>query len=131
MVICTSHLFDRSEERMGIHSHDETLNKAQRAWRNGKTADDYSGKAQKLILKVERKYDNNTTIRVFSGFFFIFKKNGVLVTVYEAPQWLLNSNRPKRRYFRGEDDIFASEYGDKLLIKLLMRHFVSFFIFIQ
>ncbi len=110
MVICTVHAYERSEERMNIWSTDEAFNNAKRAWINGKTVDDYSGKTRRFLLNKEKSHDDFTEIRIFKGFCYIFKKNGICVTVYKAPKWMFKPNRPKRPRFRGEDEFFASDY---------------------
>ena len=117
MVTCTVHAYERSEERMNIWSADKAFNNAERAWKNGKTVNDYSGKTRTYLLNKEKSHDDFTEIRIFRGFCYIFKKNGICVTVYKAPKWMFKPNRQKRSHFGGKDDLFASDY-EGIYVKL-------------
>ena len=129
MVTCTQHAFERGS-RLGIYSEEKIANYAERAWKNGKKASDFSGKARSYLLKKEEAYEN-TVVRVFAGFCFIFSSDGHLITEYPAKTWVLNSNRPKSSRMRGGDDLFAS-YDEDLIAKnaypdVLRPFFVQFF----
>ncbi len=127
MVTCTSHAMERFGERMNIYSEKVALNNADRAWRNGKTPNEYSGQAHRFLENKEKRYNDSTRVRVFRGFCFIFEDQGLLKTMYEAPFWVLNSNRRKRPRFRGEDYIHASDCEDIYFKLNMYGHIVSFF----
>lgn len=126
MVTCTQHAFERGS-RLGIYSEEKFANYAERAWNKGKKVSDFSGKARTYLLDIEKRHNENTVVRVFAGFCFIFNKSGRLITQYAVNSKALYSNRPKSSRLRGEDDLFASYDEDLIFINFSRGHSMSFF----
>ena len=114
MVTYCQHAFERGS-RLGIYSEEKFANYAQRAWEKGKKASDYTGKARNYLLDIEKRHNENTVVRIFAGFCFIFHKSGHLITQYEVNSKVLCSNRPKSPRLRGGDDFFASYDEDSII----------------
>ena len=108
-VTTTHHSFLR-QERMNTCSLEQHRNYAERAWKNGKKATDYTGKAFRYLSDLETRHGDTYTVRVFSKFCFIFSDEGVLITLYPVNQKLLAHNRPKSSHIRDEEEYLVSDF---------------------
>lgn len=117
MVSYCTHAFERAA-RMDVYSEEKLSNYAERAWKRGKTPLDFSGKARTYLLGIEKRHCENVVVRIFAGFCFVFRTDGMLITEYAVAKWVLNSNHPKKRCRGGEDEGFAScglkKFAEKL-----------------
>ncbi len=92
-VVVSDHGYSRAEER-GIAKNSNVLNVADRAWRNGKTINQYNGKQRTYLERKRCSYDPTVQLRVFGGALYIFSKDKVLITVYKlGPSFSGPSNR--------------------------------------
>lgn len=77
------HASFRMLERFGFECVDVKQNIANRAWKNGKTYLDYSGKASRFLFDVQNRHgDGNHVAKTFGDSLFIFSLDGVLCTVF-------------------------------------------------
>lgn len=83
-VKISAHAADRMLERFGFEHADVKQNIAERAWKNGKTYRDYSGKASKFLYEVQTRHSKNDHIvKTYGSKVFIFSVNGVLLTAFD------------------------------------------------
>lgn len=83
-IMLTAHASDRMLERFGFEEIDIQQNIAERAWRNGKTYRDYSGKAGKFLYRVQTRHsENEYVVKTYGGKIFIFSITGVLCTAFD------------------------------------------------
>ena len=96
-VTVSYHGFMRILERFEIRE-DRVLAYADRAWRNGKTIDRYSGKAKRFLEEIQNRHDPaGVTLRIFSHKCFIFSKQGKLITAYGLDDFFAEVNRKANR----------------------------------
>lgn len=120
-VVTTNHSFDRQNQRMFVCSLEKHKNYAERAWRNGKTISDYTGKAYNYLYGIETRHDNNSVVRVFAGYCFIYTKNGVLKTLFQVNPKKMGRNRLKSTHHRGEDTFFTSDCEVFLFLTRILK----------
>jgi hypothetical protein len=83
-VKISAHAADRMLERFGCERTDVKQSMAERAWKNGKTYRDYSGKASRFLYEVQTRHsENEHIVKTYSGKVFIFSTAGVLCTAFE------------------------------------------------
>ena len=85
-VRVSAHAGERMHERFGFERTDVKQNIAERAWKNGKTYRDYSGKARTLLYEIQTRHkDKGFIVKAYSDRIFVFNKSGVLCTAYDEP----------------------------------------------
>ena len=84
IVRVSVHAADRMFERFGCETWDRKQNIADRAWRNGKTYQDYSGKVSKFLYDIQTRHSEADHIaKNYDGKIFIFSSSGVLCTAFD------------------------------------------------
>ena len=110
LVKVSAHAADRMLERFGCESIDVKQNIAERAWKNGKTYRDYSGKASKFLYSIQTRHSKNEHIvKTYGGKIFIFSTKGVLCTAFDESKGFqkLKATKPVYREsydYSGEDN---------------------------
>lgn len=104
----SAHSILRAKQRLDV-SAKYLENLAFRAWFNGKSVDDYTGKCRKMLLEIAGRVDpENTALRTHGNVLYIFTIGGVLKTVYPVREDFLRANRKNVRRPRGVDGAFGS-----------------------
>ena len=86
-IMLTAHASDRMLERFGFEEIDIQQNIAERAWRNGKTYRDYSGKASKFLYRVQTRHSKNEYIvKTYANKLFVFSDSGIFVLLLMSPR---------------------------------------------
>lgn len=128
-VFCTDHyLNERSPERLFTKNDEEAIALANRAWRNGKTVEDYSGKAKRYLEDIMYRVDpKHTVLRILSDNCYIFSDKNVLITVYPLGKAFRKLNAKKAPRFSGDGIFAATETVLENLICIILCWMRRFF----
>jgi hypothetical protein len=97
-------------ERFGFERTDVKQNIAERAWKNGKTYRDYSGKISKFLYDLQTRHtDDEYIIKTYGGKIFVFSSNGVLCTTFEESK-SFKKLKTKMPVYREARDFDSDEY---------------------
>lgn len=109
-VKISAHAADRMLERFGFVEIDIQQNIAERAWKNGKTYRDYSGKAGKFLYRVQTRHSKNEYIvKTYANKLFVFSDSGILCTAFDESKSFqrLKASKPiYREVYDFSDDDF-------------------------
>ena len=109
-VKVSAHAADRMLERFGFERTDVKQNIAERAWKNGKTYREYSGKASRFLYEVQtRRSKNDHIVKTYGGKIFIFSTTGVLCTAFDESKGFqkLKASKP---VYREAYDLSGEDY---------------------
>ncbi len=104
--LCSEHMIERSVERYGL-DREAAQKYADRAIRNGRSEEDYSGKARRYLEKIRCRHDaEHTLLRIHGNNCFVLSDAGTVITTYPLGEAFYRLNRPKMPRF-SDDDSFA------------------------
>ena len=109
-VKVSAHAADRMLERFGFERVDVKQNIAERAWKNGKTYRDYSGKASRFLYGVQTRHsESEYIVKTYGGKIFIFSATGVLCTAFDETKGFqkLKASKP---VYRETYDLSGKDY---------------------
>ena len=78
----THHSIERFRERYDIDRIEVCEAMTERAWRNGRTPDCFSGRMHKFLIGIMRQNSSDNVIKIHAKNCYIFHKSGKLITVY-------------------------------------------------
>ena len=108
-VKVSAHAADRMLERFGFECTDVKQNIAERAWKNGKTYRDYSGKASRFLYQVQTRHsESEYVVKTYGGKIFIFSTTGVLCTAFNETKGFQKLKASRSIYREAYD--FCGEY---------------------
>lgn len=96
-VTLTAHGAQRLLERENL-TYKKAMNFADRAWRKGRTVEDFDGRVREKLERIEARR-GGCTVRVFANDCFLFSEDAVLITAYSFDTAV---QRPRREWL--DDD---------------------------
>lgn len=97
-IYVSKHGYERFDQRFDANSREVCQSIAERAWRNGKTPDCFTGRMKKYLMYIETKHNDHTVIKVHSKNCYVFGKDGTLVTVYRIHSYDKYATQKPSRY---------------------------------
>ena len=98
-IVVSNHAMERFLERYDIELAEECNCMADRAWRNGKSADYFGTRMKKHLKRIETRYNNHTVLKIHSKNCYVFDRDGTLKTVYSLKRYdeYVNPKSPRHR----------------------------------
>ncbi len=87
LIKLSHHSVERFYERYGIERVEVCRSTAERAWRNGRTADCFGRKMKKHLKRIETRYNDHTLLKIHSKNCYVFERDGTLKTVYSLKHY--------------------------------------------
>ena len=81
-IYLTLHSIDRLHQRYDIDRIEVCKSIAERAWRNGRTPDCFSGRMRKYLFDIKNREKPDTVLKVHAKNCYIFSSDGALITAY-------------------------------------------------
>lgn len=81
-IYLTFHSIDRLNRRYDIDRIEVCKSIAERAWRNGRTPDCFSGRMRKYLFDIKNRERPDIVLKVHAKNCYIFSPKGVLITAY-------------------------------------------------
>lgn len=81
-IYLTLHSIDRLHQRYDIDRIEVCKSIAERAWRNGRTPDCFSGRMRKYLFDIKNRENPDIILKVHAKNCYIFSSGGALITAY-------------------------------------------------